>query len=473
MSKCILLAGFITFAVTAQAQIVSDTAQPQFYWTVPVAHFPFDRDAARTEANRRVDGNAQPRAAPTAGDYLRKYHNLSMQQGTDMSRNLHGTLYYVNNRFWYKRVPPAKKGKYFLNRALANVTALGLDVLAIKLPYGYAYQHEEFHRSVMSTHGIYSYDEVWNFGKGLNIAVTHVKDDDLVYLKDRHPAAQVRLAAAGVEGEYFFFQAMRKDNFFRQTAYPFVGLSILGTVHAVNYVNLPLKSHFNRITDSILVRDQQNILARDFTGYDFSAWVYDLFTPQEPYAARGTWPGGVGIKRPVHEKQLTPEMKAFLKKTGRLQYLNFLSPFNVGINRIRLGHFYGNFALRSVPTSFGYFAGGDVFVESDRHKFLVSAGVNQSRSLSLPDLGVQYFDFGLMERLTADLGFSVWLQPKDQLFSAKRALPGGAVTFQPRYRLTSKVWLAGGLKYKTAGWQFGEEYLDEKVSGRLQVRIES
>jgi len=51
---------------------------------------------------------------------------------------------------------------------------LGTDYLAIKLPYGYAFQHEEFHRAVMSTRHIYSYDEVWNFGKGLDIAVTGV-----------------------------------------------------------------------------------------------------------------------------------------------------------------------------------------------------------------------------------------------------------------------------------------------------------
>src|SRR5690606_23321259 len=148
------------------------------------------------------------------------------------------------------------------------------------------------------------------------------KDEDLIYLKKNHPADQVRLSAAGVEGEYAYFQRMREDNFFKSTGYPFVGLSILGTFHAINYVNLPFKERFNDITDSILSHDKNNILARDFTGYDFSAWVYDLQRPEEHYEARGNWPDGIGIKRPIKESDLTQEMKHFLRETGNMQYLN-------------------------------------------------------------------------------------------------------------------------------------------------------
>ena len=109
----------------------------------------------------------------------------------------------------------------------------------------------------MTARHIYSYDEVWDFGKGLDIAVTNVKDEDLIYLKKNFPVDQVRLSAAGVEGEYRYLQRMREDNFFKQTGYPFVGLSILGTLHAVNYVNLPFAKRFNAITDSILAHDKK------------------------------------------------------------------------------------------------------------------------------------------------------------------------------------------------------------------------
>ena len=473
MKKWMLLLGFFSFQRSKAQVIIKDTLRPAFQWSVPVIDLPFTHDAAQTEANRRSSGNAQTSSTIRVADFGKAYRNLSMDQATEMARNLHGTLYYINNAAWYKWIRPSNTRRYILNRVLANATALGTDYLAAKLPYGYAFQHEEFHRSVMSGYGIYSYDEVWRFGKGWDIAVTRVKDEDLIFLKDRHPAAQVRLAAAGVEGEYAYFLRMHRDNFFNRTGYPFTGLGILGTFHAINYVGLPLQKKFNAITDSILVRDKQDILARDFTGYDFSAWVYDLFLPEEPYVARGGWPDGIGIKRPVKETELTQEMKTFLRTTANMQYLNLVSPFMIGINRIRINNsLTANFALRSVPASFGYFAGGDFFLEMNDRKMLVSAGINKSKQLTLPDISVQFVDLRLRkDKLTADAGVAAWLQPRDQLFFAKKAAPGFSLNFRPEYRLSKHTGIAADLSYKTKGWQFGNPYLDQNLSGRLKLQI--
>jgi hypothetical protein len=471
----ITLSVFLVQFSTAQL-VIKDTSGPAFEWRIPLLDVPFMIDAASAEANRRSGGDAQTHAAKQLSDYSHAYRNLSMQQNTEMARNLHGSLYYGHNLLWAKWIPPTNTKKYLLNRLLANATALGTDYLAIKLPYGYAFQHEEFHRGVMAVNGIYSVDEVWKFGKGLDIAVTGVKDEDLVFLKEKHPAAQVRLSAAGVEGEYAFFQRMRKDNFFDKSGYPMVGLSILGTMHAINYVRLPFESRFNAITDSILAHDKTAILARDFTGYDFSAWVYDLFTPNEPYAARGEWPDGVGIKRPIKESDLTPEMKSFLRQTANMQYLNLVSPFMIGINRIRINNnVYGNFALRSTPTSFGYFAGGDFFLEVKGKKFFATAGINKSNNLTLPDLGIQFIDlrFQNTPKLTADAGFKVWLQPQDQLFFAKKAAAGASFLLQPRYRISSRTDIHAKLSYKTKGWQFANPYLDENFSASIGLSIYS
>ncbi|RYD81933.1 MAG: hypothetical protein EOP53_05035, partial [Sphingobacteriales bacterium] len=332
MTRFIFVFLMIGFCPPAYSQVIKDTLKPSFEWNILLIDFPFQRDAAQAESNRRKQSSPLDPTGITLGDYANFYRNLNMGQVTDMARNVHGTLYYINNRLWNKWLPPSSNRKYLMNRVLANLTALGTDYIATKLPYGYAFQHEEFHRSVMSVRGIYSYDEVWKFGKGFDIAVTRVKDEDLIYLKKNHPADMVRLSAAGVEGEYAYFKRMREDNFFKHTGYPFVGLSIIGTMHAINYVNLPFAKRFNNITDSILAHDKNDILARDFTGYDFSAWVYDLHRPDEAYEARGSWPGGVGIKRPIKESDLTPQMKSFLRETGNMQYLNLISPFMIGIN---------------------------------------------------------------------------------------------------------------------------------------------
>ncbi|GAA4438479.1 hypothetical protein GCM10023091_19140 [Ravibacter arvi] len=454
--------------------IVKDTLPPAFEWSMHLVDVPYMADAARAEAIRSAGGNVPFSGTIKARDYGKFYRNLSMTQATDMARNLHGSLYYGHNVLWNTLVKPVNTKKYILNRLLANIAALGTDYLAIKLPYGYAFQHEEFHRSVMASRHIYSYDEVWSFGKGLDIAVTRVKDEDLVYLKKNFPADQVRLAAAGVEGEYRFLQRMQEDNFFRQTAHPMVGISLLGTIHAVNYVNLPFTSRFNAITDSILSYDKTNILARDFTGYDFSAWIYDLVRPHEPYEARGEWPGGIGIKRPVKESDLTGEMKDFLKETGRMQYLNFVSPFLLGINRLqfRPGQYF-NFALRSLPTSFGYYAGGDFFLEMRERRVMVGLGVNRSKKLTLPALNFHCYDLVKPEvsRWQAHAQLSLWMQPEDQMWSSGRATPGLALSIQPRYALTSRLSVMTDLSYKTKGWVFGDPYLDRRISGRIGLSL--
>jgi len=470
----ILLALSICCGKSYGQLIVKDTLPPSFKWSLHLIDAPYMTDAAKAEVIRANNGTAPFNAVLKTEHYGKFYRNLSMTQVTDMARNLHGSLYYGHHVLWNKLVKPTTTKKYILNRVLANVTALGTDYLAIKLPYGYAFQHEEFHRAVMTSRHIYSYDEVWKFGKGLDIAVTHVKDEDLIYLKKKFPADQVRLSAAGVEGEYRYLQRMREDNFFRQTGYPMVGLSLLGTLHAVNYVNLPFTKRFNAITDSIMIHDRHDILARDFTGYDFSAWVYDLLTPHEPYEARGTWTGGIGIRRPIKETDLTPEMKSFLRETGNMQYLNFVSPFMAGINRLQLKPgYYFNFALRSVPTSFGYYAGGDFFLDFNNRQMMVSLGINRSKNLTLPAMELRYYDLIKKEnaRFNTSLQVSGWMQPENQMFAASKAGFGMSAGIQPRFAITERFSIIADLNYKTKGWVFSNPYLDNKFTGQLGLSI--
>lgn len=475
LNRIVLVLAFSVVCGKGHSQVlVKDTLPPTFEWSLHLFDVPYMVDAARTEAIRSGGGDLPQTVDPEPGDYSNFYRNLGMDQTTEMARNLHGSLYYGHNVLWNRLIEPVNTKKYLLNRLVANIAALGTDYLAIKLPYGFAYQHEEFHRAVMSSRHIYSFDEVWKFGKGLDIAVTHVKDEDLVYLKANYPADQVRLSAAGVEGEYAYLLRMREDNFFRQTCYPFLGISLLGTIHAVSYVNLPFTDRFNSITDSILSHDRDNILARDFTGWDFSAWVYDLFTPDEPYEDRGTWPGGLGIKRPVAESDLTPEMKDFLRETGNMQYLNFISPFMIGINRMQLRPgYYFNFALRSIPTSFGYYAGGDFFLDFNNRQVMVNLGINRSRNLTLPSLDVTYYNIIRNEdaRFNASINLSGWLQPHDQMFAAGKASPGMAVGIQSRFDIAERFSIMADLSYKTKGWVFGNPYLDEKFTFRLGFGI--
>src|SRR6185436_9321120 len=72
--------------------------------------------------------------------------------------------------------------------------------------------------------------------------------------------------------------------------------------------------------------DDADIRVRDFTGHDILAWAYDLHRPNEPYAARGIHPSGVGIDRYRKPSDLRPEEMQYLRRQGKLQVLNFFDP---------------------------------------------------------------------------------------------------------------------------------------------------
>ena len=84
---------FVTIVGRGQV-IVKDTLPPSFQWILPLLDYPFLKDAAQAEANRRTDGTGEDQSDRILRDYGTVYRNLSMNQNTEMARNLHGTLYY-------------------------------------------------------------------------------------------------------------------------------------------------------------------------------------------------------------------------------------------------------------------------------------------------------------------------------------------------------------------------------------------
>jgi hypothetical protein len=83
----------------------------------------------------------------------------------------------------------------------------------------------------------------------------------------------------------------------------------------------------DRNTDEANQKEGANLQVRDVTGHDFTAWAYDLHRSDEPYAARGVHPSGVGVDRDIKRADLTSEESKYLKRQGRLQLVNLLAPF--------------------------------------------------------------------------------------------------------------------------------------------------
>src|SRR6185503_15319227 len=88
-------------------------------------------------------------------------------------------------------------------------------------------------------------------------------------------------------------------------------------------------------------KEGTNVPTRDFTGLDPDGWVYDLFRPDEPYAARGIHPSGVGIDRYRSESDFTPRERRYLRRQARLSWLNLLNPQLIGLYGFDVGRLNG------------------------------------------------------------------------------------------------------------------------------------
>lgn len=458
---------------TAQAQD-SSRFTPRLILDLPVLEWPHLSKAAGMAYNKRLDKIAGNRTSPGVGDYFRSYENLSMQQALSVTKNLHATNYYFNNKLWNKWIAPVNSKKALLNRIAANVSAGAVDyVLAYHLMvFGPVWLHEEFHRNGITHQCISSHnDTYYRFGGGTaGGSVSKVKDEDLVRFKATAPQEMIRSFAAGAEAQYELVRNMNKDNFFNKTNYANVVMNILITKQAVDYVNQFKQKDYDASIDSMNKFDGTNIASRDFVGWDFTAWVYDLFKPAEAYTTRGMHPSGAGIDRAIKRSKLSKAEDDYLGKMGRMQYINFLSPAMLGISRIRLNkHTAFSFAGRHVLNSFGYDLGADIYLDIKGRQWLIGLHAYQNHDRFFP--GIEIENPGLQVKtkkktIPLQARAMLWLQPKDQLFKTSKAEAGGLIQLRSKYAVNKTFLLFAELEGKTDGWVAGNPYLKSNLTLR-------
>lgn len=360
---------------------------------------------------------------------------------------------------------------------LAGTTIWLFDLFAAELPLGDAWVHEEYHRAVMGNRGIGSFDDVYLMKLTSEVvAVSHVRDEDLVRLKREHPAEQVRLGAAGMEGEQLLVQSLEQDRFFHgSTAYmlPFYWFVKLGTQ---GYVAGCTTAEADRLTNDMNVQDGANVKVRDFTGLDFSGWVYDLFRSDEPYTARGIHPSGVGINRYIKASDLSAGELSYLKRQGNLQLFNFLDPNLLGISGVTVRNPLTdapvrlNASMAHYLTSFGHTVDLNTFVRSNDlsmfvvlHRYVYAGGALPGIDATVIDhpvkIGGRQFDVSPRAAL--------WLQPEAQRFHAERGRLGGLLG--ARVRVASSQWVNAFAEVdaKSEGWVAGDVRLDPAVEVRV------
>jgi len=362
------------------------------------------------------------------------------------------------------------------NRLGPKTMSTGLAIIALDFfcPVGNVWQHEEWHGAVLSRRNVGSYNNFKNLC--FFSQLTHesrVKDEDLVRLKRESPADMVRLAEAGIEGEYELVTALQKDNFFYGINTWNTPLYFFTYLNSISYVYFSGKNEAEVDTNSFILEEGTNIPKRDALGIDFTAWVYDLFRPTEPYEARGVHPSGVGIDRYIKPSDLTAEELRYLKRQGRLQFLNLLDPHLSGISRFRVTSKQSlqptdfNISIRHYLTSFGYTIDANLFFKKDDLNLFMVLHNYANRERHFPGLDVEILRYPLTRfktPLTLNVRSAIWLQPEDQMFKTKEAKLGGLASLRAGWIGFRNIETFVEVTAKTEGWVAGNAYLDSNTS---------
>ena len=375
---------------------------------------------------------------------------------------------------FYESVHTALSGVLPRNPWVRNSAITVFDYFTIAVPFADAWLHEEWHRAVLGRTGIGSRNDVWNLKNifAEAISVSHVTDEDLIRLKRENPRDFVRMKAAGYEAEVELISRLEKDQFFRQSKAWHVGLYWLIALNEQLYVGAVVtpedSAEIDNLTDKAN-REETTVKERDVSGHDFTAWVYHLFRPEEPFEARGPHPTGVGIDRYIKVADLSDEEKRFLKRQGKLAWLNFVDPNFLGIrsftftNPVNDEPARANFWLRHTLTSFGHsidanvvFQQGDLGIHATAQRFTNGARSFPGARVEVVEIPTRIASLALAlsPRLTA------WSQPRNQEFRARDGALGGLAGIRLSTQRGSRLEFYVDAEAKSAGWVAGRPSLE-------------
>jgi hypothetical protein len=217
-----------------------------------------------------------------------------------------------------------------------------------------------------------------------------------------------------------------------------------------------------------------NIEIRDFTGLDFTAWVYDLFRPSESYSDRGISSSGVGIRRYRQTSDLSKEELDYLKKMGKMQWINVISPMMFYVNSIKVNNdFRFNFGLFHYLTSFGYDLGSNFFIDYKQNKIFFALHNYHNLHNNFYGVEAQLIDKELLignNTLLFTPSLHLWSQPKNQEFKTSDSELGGKAEIDVSAKLgrTWRPYIV--MSAKTNGWVAGDVYLNSNFGVMIGVR---
>lgn len=398
----------------------------------------------------------------------------SMVQSTELSNDLYDVSFWgidALGKVIFKNKNNTKGGK--IARGSFNYLAgFAFAYYGSELPVTLGvYNHEQYHNSVLAANGYSSLNGNWIFNRW-DGTVYGLTDEQLTEFKADNLSGLLYSYVSGVQSENVATQTnVIQDFYHRRTFYknPFY---LYNALYVWKYFNFSTSAESDSVKVIAPEYEDSDPYYRDFAGADLTAWVYDMFNPDEPYASRDPFPDGEGVNRRIGFSDLNPEEQDYLVKQKNLSWLNFVNPAIFLVNRIKINPDFSFLVfLQYSPTNFGNDIA--VFIPFKTKSFNQLFAFHTYSNYQNTFFGIQYglVDVKPFSNKKIALGASVnlWNQPENQSFYDTSGKFGGSFELQADYEIGKgfSANLAGG--YKSAGWTIGNPYLESK--GNLRVGI--
>ncbi|MDR1249418.1 MAG: hypothetical protein LBK63_08970 [Treponema sp.] len=402
--------------------------------------------------------------------FFSSYANPSMAQSTALAADMYSGFHYGMKYFYdFSNMHTIVKNSIYYGGTLLG------DYFLTYLPGGDGWMHEEFHRAVMSRHRVNSFNGMNLFPIGADlVSVSKVRDEDLIRFKRESPADFVRMHEAGIESQYLLASRLQRNNFFYHQNYFNEAVYWMTIFNAHMYIVSSASPDDVDVSTARMNKAETDIASRDFTGFDMTAWVYDLFRPHEPYQDRGPHPSGTGINRYRTTKDLTNDELDYLKRQGWWQMVNYLSPMMFGFRSLPFGNrdIKWNFAFRHMLTSFGTDLSLEMLATIEKFNFVAAYHNYQNYEHIFPAIEIEMVDYplkiGNMDVYVSPR-MMLGIQPKAQNFFTSQAEFFGLIGSRVDVQIT-RHWLPYiEVTAKTNGWVAGNEFLGSAISARLGI----
>jgi hypothetical protein len=478
-------------------KISKKVAMVVFCFTICAAVFA-QEDGENTVENAPVfaqedEGNAAKSEEKTAKVELKldiPVFDVPYQTDANMNQSLKLTTgVYSSMHYGLKKMYDGLNFTPFWNDAIYySATAAGILAFAYVLPFGYPWTAHEYTHSILSRNGIHGINNDYRFiDRG---GITGIYDDELANFKRKAPYDFIRMNSASNEAYNLFSDALIRNYFYYEPddlswvsalIATWISRSETGSAAFINY---DLKSEPIAATladvEAILEEWYKNDGVqenRSLAGFEMLNWGYELFHPNEPYAARGLHPSGDGsVARYIRFNQFSDDEMNYLVKHSYLSLLNYVSPLLLGFSSFPLGNsgLRGNFALRHYLTSFGTDISASVFLKKKPFNMAFTYHSYQNYNNYFPaieaDLVDYPFNIGNLEMFLSPRVL-IGMQPKDQVFKTDSPEFLGLFGLRVDFKVHKNIFLYFDFTVKTDGWVAGNEYLDANASVKLGVSL--